>query len=275
MSNLGGGDSLARGAHSAQFAGGAGSQITQFEDDLIFRPEILKEKYGLSDAEIEQYKAQRERGEKLPEVLTVSEKEELSSLQISVVDRRPSYGTHPLAEEAEVVVEKKKWPEPAYETGRPILDRVIVMRFPDDPNLEILEDGSARDKRTGFIILPQYRQHSNTGIVIAIGDFVVMGGVKTDLKTFVNPGDKVTYGDYNSEIFHATAEKVEAMCDAVKVNYNPDPEAIRIIRVQDIRLVEHPLPVPESETIVLFDQSKIATQEQANAAFKPKEERNG
>jgi len=236
-----GGDVLARGAKSAQFAGGAAT-ISQFEDDLIFRPEIVGVKYGLSQVEIDQFQEKRNNGEKLPELMTVAEREELSTLNLKVVDKRPNFleASHPLAESAHTAAQVKKYPEPEYEVGKPILDRVVIMRIPDDPNLEILEDGSARDKRTGFIIPPRYRQHSNTGIVIAIGDFVVMGGVKTPLNTIVNPGDKVTYGDYNSEIFHASAAKVEAMCDAAQVNYNPDPEAIRVVRVQDIRLVERP-----------------------------------
>ena len=57
----------------------------------------------------------------------------------------------------------------------------------------------------------------------------------------VKPGDKVTFGDYNSEVYKLSPEKTIALCDAVKMNYEADDEGLRVIRVQDIRTVEHPL----------------------------------
>lgn len=237
--SLNGGDALARGAKSAQFAGA--SLISQFEDDLIFRSEIVAEKYGLTDEQIAAYKQDREDGKKLPELPTVAELKELADSKLnvgfSVKDSRRSYLSEP--ESKPVVEAPKKWPEQTYGPMRTILDRVLVKRVPDDPNMEMLEDGSMRDKRTGFVTPAKYRQHSNIGVVLAVGDFVVMGGVKTPLSDFVKPGDKVKYGDYNSEVYYLSDEEVEKLCDAVEFNFVSDPEGLRVIRVQDIRTIQH------------------------------------
>lgn len=119
------------------------------------------------------------------------------------------------------------------------------MRVPLDENHEVLEDGSVRDKRTQFIVPAQYRQHSNTGIVLAVGNFVIMGGTRVELDEIVRPGDRVTFGDYNSEMFPMPKDKVLALCDALKVNYFEDPQGLRIVRVQDVRGIE--TPVSESQ----------------------------
>jgi co-chaperonin GroES (HSP10) len=87
----------------------------------------------------------------------------------------------------------------------------------------------------------KYRQHSNTGVVLAAGDFVVMGGVKTPMEEIIRPGDRVTYGDYNSEIFHMPDEKVKELCDRLQVNFTPDEQGLRIVRVQDVRGIESPI----------------------------------
>lgn len=245
--SLGGGDQLARGQRSAQFAGGA-SSISSFEDDLIFRPEIVAEKYGLTEEQIAAYQKDREEHIALPNLPTVEDLKELQASKLfSVTDKRHSYleSAHPLAEESKVVFKPKKFADKSYAPAKPILDRILIKRIPDDPNMELLEDGSMKDKRTGFIIPPQYRQHSNVGVVLAIGEFVVMGGVKTPLSDFIQPGDKVTFGDYNSEVFHMSDERVEKLCDAVQLNFESDPEGLRIVRVQDVRVIEHPL-MPEA-----------------------------
>jgi len=248
MSNLGGGDQLARGAHSAQFVG-AGASISQFEDDLIFRPEIVAEKYGLTDEQIADYQNDREQGYHLPELPTVEAMKEMEvSAGFKVTDRRSFFENHPLSETAKPVEKAPaKWPEYEYGKMRPILDRILVKRIPDDPNLELLEDGSMRDKKTGFIVPPAYRQHSNIGVVLAVGDFVVMGGVKTLLSDFVQPGDKVKFGDYNSEVYYLSDAEVEKLCDDVQVNFVSDPEGLRVIRVQDIRSIQHRVTAEEAE----------------------------
>lgn len=241
MSGLGGGDKLARGAQTAQFAGGA-STLSSFEDDLIFRPEIVAEKYGLSQIEIDRYQKQRGEGIKMPDLLSVADREELSSIPLNVVDKRHSYldASHPLAKDSKAAVKPRKFAEKEYESPVCLLDRVLVYRITDDPDIELLEDGTQRRKSTGFIIPPEYRQHSNVGIVIAVGEVVVLGGVTFDLGRFVKVGDKVTFGDYNSEMFPMDPHKAQALCDAVEVDYEENLENIRVIRVQDIRVNEHP-----------------------------------
>jgi co-chaperonin GroES (HSP10) len=179
---------------------------------------------------------------------------ELENGGLVVNDRRTQYE---LSSSAEVATEKEnKYPVPEYTSFTPILDRILVMRVPLDPNHEILEDGSVRDKRTKFIIPAKYRQHSNTGIVLAVGNFVVMGGQRIDLDEIVKPGDRVTFGDYNSEVFPMEKEKVLAMCDALKINYHEDEQGLRIVRIQDVRGIE--TPINESQEIDVQRVSYLA-----------------
>jgi len=67
---------------------------------------------------------------------------------------------------------------------------------------------------------------------------VIIGGQKVPMSDIVRVGDRVTYGDYNSEVFHMDEKRVIALCDAVQMNYEKDEEGLRIVRVQDVRLVE-------------------------------------
>jgi chaperonin GroES len=71
-------------------------------------------------------------------------------------------------------------PEEQYEAFQPINDRVLLTR--------VTEDNSTKGR---FIIPEKYRQASNKGTVIAVGDKV----------TTLQAGDIVLYGDYNSEVF--------------------------------------------------------------------------
>ena len=61
----------------------------------------------------------------------------------------------------------------------------------------------------------------------------------------VQVGDRVTFGDYNSEVFKQGDEKTQKLCDAVQMNYEADPEGLRVVRVQDIRVIERPLPAED------------------------------
>lgn len=231
-----GGDVLARGAKTAQFQG-AFNSITDFEFDFINRSvEEITEKYGLSQAEYDQYSALRLENKHLPDLRPVSEQEELE-VGFSISDHRKNY----LSEATEVKaaeVAVKKYPDPEFEEFTPVLDRILVMRITDNPDEEILEDGSVRNKKTGIITAAKYRQHSNVGIVLAVGQYVVLGGLRFFMSEFVQPGDKITYGDYNSEVFLMKPDKVKEICDRLSVNYVEDPAGIRIVRVQDIRGVE-------------------------------------
>lgn len=97
---------------------------------------------------------------------------------------------------------------PEYEPFKAIMDRVAIRRI-------VVE--TAPD---GFIVPEKYRQHTNVGIVVSVGDFVLVGGQKIDLSTVLKPGDKVYFGEYNSEKFNLGDEELE------------------LVRVQFIRGVE-------------------------------------
>jgi len=251
--SLQGGDQLASGAKSAKFSTAVG--LSSFEDDLIFRPEICSEKYGLTEDEVDGWQIRRTNGETVPNLQAVADIEEAPAEGVVINDRRTKYELGSSTADAKVA--EQKYPEPEFTSFKPILDRILVMRVPLDKNLEVLEDGSVRDKRTKFIIPAKYRQHSNTGIVLAVGNFVVMGGTKIELNDIVRPGDRVTFGDYNSEVFPMPKEQAQALCDNLKVNYFDDEQGLRIVRIQDVRGIETPIyefesplhSVPPSEVL--------------------------
>jgi len=232
----GSGDKLARGATSAQF-GGAHSKaqdITQFEYDFAnMSVDEITVKYGISVADFDRYAAERLDGKPLPDLTPTLEKETMG-VDFVVEDKRSSA----LPESVSLPEVVKKYPEKKFGVFRPVLDRILVKRVEPDENLELLSDGSVKDKRTGFIMPAKYRQHSNTGVVLAIGQFVVIGGCKTPLSDVVKVGDRVTYGDYNSEIAYLHEDIVKALCDAVQLNYVEDEDGTRIVRIQDVRGVE-------------------------------------
>jgi co-chaperonin GroES (HSP10) len=230
-----GGDVLARGGKSAQFGGA--TIITDFENDFIYMSlQEVCTKYGLSEAEYDQYAAVRLSGDKLPDIQPVGSQELDSGF--SIQDHRKNYMSEVLHEDKVQEQAPKKFPDSTYEKFCPILDRILVMRISDDPEEELLEDGSTRNKRSGLVTAAKYRQHSNVGIVLGTGKHVVLSGMLLNMSEFVKPGDKVTYGDYNSEVFPMDEKKAEALCDALQVNYTKDPNGIRIVRVQDVRGVE-------------------------------------
>ena len=198
-----GGDVLARGARSAQFSAG-GSAV----NDPV-------ELYNVAPEEPEQ---------------------PMLGDGITVIDRRPNYLLDGSTEKAPVLA--KKYPDKSYVDGTPVLDRILIKRCADGPDMESMSDGSVKNTKTGLIIAAKYRQHSNVGIVLAVGKFVILGGQRIPMSEVVRVGDRVTYGDYNSEVFLMDEDKVEALCDAVQMNYVPDPEGLRVIRVQDVRMVE-------------------------------------
>jgi co-chaperonin GroES (HSP10) len=134
----------------------------------------------------------------------------------------------------------KKYPEPMYGTLRPILDRILVMRVSDDPDTELLEDGSTRNKKSGLITAAKYRQHSNMGIVLAAGGFVVLGGLRIPMDELIKPRCKVCFGEYNAENFPMDKVKAEALCDSLGINYIDDQQGLRLVRAQDVRTVEWP-----------------------------------
>ena len=234
---LAGGDVLAKGGMKANFAG-AGGEVTDFEQDFIFMGvEELCNKYALSQSEYDVYAASRLEGNKLPDLKDVNHKESLD-VGFSVTDHRQNYLSEATEPAKVVATQVKKYPEPTYEPVETLMDRVLAMVISDDPNIELLEDGSTRDKRTGLISTSRYRQHSNVGIVLLAGQWVVVGGVKIDMSDVLKPGDKIVYGDYSSERFSLSDEKAQALCDRLGVNYEKTEQGMRVIRVQDIRTVE-------------------------------------
>jgi co-chaperonin GroES (HSP10) len=231
------GDKLARGCPSAQFAG-ASSNITGFENDFMYLTVVeVMEKYGLSQAEYDQYHALRDTGgQHLPDLIPVALQETLD-VGFSIKDHRNKYlldNSNEIAKPKAV----KKFPEPEFEPMQTLLDRVLVMVISDDPNVELLEDGSSRDLRTGLITAAAYRQHSNVGIVLLAGQWVVSGGVKTFMCDILKPGDRVIYGDYNSEIMPMSDEQAQVLCEQAEVNYEKTAQGLRIVRVQDIRTIQ-------------------------------------
>lgn len=170
------------------------------------------------------------------ELKNVAPEEETLGSGITVIDRRSQYNSEP------VLKMEPKFPKKEYGLFKPILDKVLIKRISEDENFEQLEDGSLRDKRTGFVIPAKYRQHSNLGVVLMVGDFVVMGGVKTDLMEIVKPGYRVLFGEYNAEKLKVPDEQVRAMCDAIEVEFEAS-EDLDVVRVQDIRGIYKPVEV--------------------------------
>jgi len=239
------GDRLARGDAKAEFSVSSG--ISDFENDLIFRPDQVATKYGLTETLVEMYQQQRISGTKLPDLPTRAIVEEEAQdnadamrLGYTVTDKR-------LPQLEAVKAAPLKYPHKEYTALKPILDWVLVKRTNIDEEFEELSDGGLRNKRTGFITLAKYREHQNVGVVLEAGKFAVMGGIRIPMEEIVRPGDRVTYGDYNSQIFAMDEKKVEALCDALMVNYIEDSEGLRLVRVQDVRGVESPLIKPVHE----------------------------
>ena len=239
--NSGSGDKLASGRQrSAQFAAG-GSELSEFEYDMRTRIEVVAEKYGLSEAEINEYQLFLDEGKRL-DLKSVAAQKEIGD-ELVVIDKRPTFMGQDTDVKA-VAEAPQKYPDKTYEAFRPILDRILVVRMSDNPEEELLEDGSSRNKRTGLIVAARYRQHSATGVVLATGKFVILGGQRISMEEIIQPGDWATWGDYNSEIITLSEKVVRELCDAVKINYIGDPDALRVVRVQDVRGIKHGVEVP-------------------------------
>lgn len=96
-------------------------------------------------------------------------------------------------------------PLPQYEPFTTLMDRIAVKRIVQETAPE------------GFIVAEQYRQHTNVGIVVCVGDFAVIGGKQVSIQNILKTGDKVWYGEYNSEKFEI------------------DNEELELVRIQDVR----------------------------------------
>lgn len=69
---------------------------------------------------------------------------------------------------------------------QPIMDRVLVRRI-------------EKSKTSPIEIPQQYQQQSDEGEVVALGQFVVMGGREYPLDDFLKVGDIVRFSEYNGE----------------------------------------------------------------------------
>lgn len=99
--------------------------------------------------------------------------------EIQVNDRRPVFDDSPV-----VQVPKKNY--------QPMNDRVLLRR--------VVEQSDKLVK-----IAEQYQQKSNKGVVLAVGQGMLIGGqlVAIDLK----PGDVVLFGEYNAETIMLDGEE--------------------------------------------------------------------
>jgi co-chaperonin GroES (HSP10) len=213
--------------------------MSDFEYDCRTRREIVADKYGLSEAEIATYEVRMNAGEHIA-IASVETQKELG-LDITVIDRRPTF----MGQDTEVKAVPKpalKYPEKTYGKFQPILDRILIKRCAENKDMELLADGSVMNKKTGLIIAARYRQHSNVGVVLATGKFVILGGQRIAMDEVVRVGDRVTYGDYNSEILVMSEDRVVTLCDDISFNYFDDEDGLRVVRVQDVRGVEHEVP---------------------------------
>lgn len=95
-----------------------------------------------------------------------------------------------------------------YAPFRPILDRILVRRI------------EAPKTADGFEVPEKYRQQTNYGEVVAVGDGVVLGGQFRPITDFLSVGDRVYYGEYTAEL------------------WDKDDERLWIVRLQDVRGVE-------------------------------------
>lgn len=94
---------------------------------------------------------------------------------------------------------------------QPLLDRVLIRRINEAP-----------DPDASIVIPEAYRQQSRKGVVVALGQLVVLGVSTFPMSNFLSVGDEVYFGEYNAE--------------PVSI----DGEELLIVRIQDIRFKETP-----------------------------------
>jgi co-chaperonin GroES (HSP10) len=109
---------------------------------------------------------------------------------------------------------------PEFAPFKPILDRILLRLVRES---KPVQEGDVPDIR----VSERYRQQTNKGEVLAIGDCVVLSGHKMPLSDFVAVGDHILFGQFTAEEF--TADELFQ-----QFKLTPDDQ-IYIVRVQDIR----------------------------------------
>jgi len=83
---------------------------------------------------------------------------------------------------------------------KPILDRILLRRVEQRIETFKTSIGPIQAVKEGSsIVKPPSYSESNKYEVLAVGDCVVMGGIRFDVKDFVNVGDVVLVPPYNVE----------------------------------------------------------------------------
>lgn len=82
-----------------------------------------------------------------------------------------------------------------YKGFSPILDRVLLRRVEDAP-------------KEGVQLPSKYRQQTNKGEILAIGQHYVLGSKVLALRTAVEVGDHVLFGEYSAERFILDGEEL-------------------------------------------------------------------
>lgn len=112
---------------------------------------------------------------------------------------------------------------PEFQPFRPILDRILLRLVRET---KPVQDGEVPDIR----VSEKYRQQTNKGEVLAIGDCVVLGQVKFPLSDFVAVGDIVAFGQYTAE------EMSFDRNDELFTHFGLSAEdQVYVVRVQDVR----------------------------------------
>lgn len=100
--------------------------------------------------------------------------------------------------------------------GKPIMDRILLK--------------PVKVEQVGSIVTPDKYQTSDKYEVVAIGDFVILGGQRFPIHDFVTVGDLVLVSEYNVEAVDLEGQK------------------LFLSRVQDIRLREKTHVAPRTLT---------------------------
>ena len=107
---------------------------------------------------------------------------------------------------------------PTYQPFQPILDRIL---------LRLVREAKSEDDGPDVRVSDRYRQQTNRGEVIAVGQCVVLSGHKMPITDFVNVGDHVLFGQYTAEEFSSSE-----LFEQFKLTAE---DQIYIVRVQDVR----------------------------------------